>query len=321
MTSVIRIALLVLLISPAALHAQTGEVSFEIILTPGDSLREKGDLYAAIDAYKKSVAPGNIFLPGDHSVERSIYFADTYNLACALSRVGQQDSALKYLELHEIASNDGSGEALSDPDLIHLRKAPGWPRLENLIIKNYCAKNNVSISDPGYAKALWTMGAADQAYYKDIEIAKAKTGASSSVVMALWDLKRSLNEENQRKLEAIIKEKGWPRISQVGKGPANAAFLVIQHADIEKQQKYLPVIKSLCAIGEAQWQAYALMYDRIQTGTGKPQRYGSQVSYNSKTSRYELLPLENAAKVDEWRTEAGLEPLSEYLSNWKISWP
>lgn len=321
MNSIIRVALVLLLISPACLHAQNEEMEFSIVLTPGDSLREAGDLFGAINAYRKSVTPAKVFPPGDFSPERSAYFADTYNLACAFSRSGQQDSALKYLEVHELASRDGTGEALSDPDFIHIREAAGWPRLEAMIIKNYCDSNKVKIKDLAYAKALWHMRAIDQAYYKDIEVAETKTGKSSPVVMALWDLKRSLNKENQQRLEALIREKGWPKISEVGKGPATAAFLVIQHSDLQKQQRYLPVIQNLCKSGEARWQDYALMYDRIQTDLGKPQRYGSQVSYNPKTKRYELSQLENPAKVDEWRKEAGLQPLSEYLANWKIKWP
>lgn len=321
MNNIIKVALLLLLAFPPVLHAQTEDFSFSVVLTPGDSLREAGDIYAAIDAYKRSVARSNNFPPGDFSPERSAYFSDLYNLACAFSRSGQQDSALKYIERHEIEFHDGVGEALSDPDLVYLRKAAGWPRVEAMLIKNYCDSNRVKIKDLAYAKLLWYMSAADQAYYKDIEIAETKTGKSSSVVMALWDLKRSLNEENQRRLEALIWEKGWPKISEVGKRSAAAAFLVIQHADLAKQRKYLPVIKSLCAAGEARWEDYALMYDRIQTSLGKPQRYGSQVFYNAKSKRYELFPLENHGKVDEWRKEAGLPPLSKYLANWKITWP
>ena len=322
MGNILRIALLLLLlINSPRLHEQMEEYSISVILTPGDSLREAGDLQAEIDAYKKSIAPGNIYPPGDFSPDRSVYFADSYNLVRALSRSGQQDSALKYLQKYMSESRDGVGEALTDPDLIHLREAAGWPKLEAVIAKNYCDSNKVKIKDLAYAKSLWYMNAVDQAYYSDIAIAEAKTGKFSPVVMALRDLKRILNAENQRTFETLVREKGWPRISAVGARAANAAFLVIQHADGDKRQKYLPVIRDLCVAGEARWQDYALMYDRIQTEQGKPQRYGSQVSYNPATKRYELFPLENPAKVDAWRKEAGLGPLSKYLENWKIAWP
>lgn len=306
----------VLLLAPAA-YAQ----EFTIIRTPGDSLREAGDMYGAIQAYKKSIAPGNIYTPDDKSPERSMLATNTYNLACAFSRTGQLDSALKYLDQYVQLDRDSENMALTDPDLINLRQAKGWPATENRIVAKYCAKSKTKITDPAYARTLWHMRAKDQAYYQEIQEAEKKTGQTSAVVLALWDLKRVINEENQRQLEALIREKGWPKISQVGRGPATAAFLVIQHADLAKQQKYLPTIEALCKMDEAHWQDYALMYDRIQTSTDKPQRYGSQVRFNNDSKKYELFPLEDASKVDTWRKEAGLQPLAEYLAHWKITWP
>jgi hypothetical protein len=316
-----KLTLILLFLTPTLSQAQGGDFGFEIILTPGDSLRQAGEMYAAIDAYKKSIAPGYHYPPGDNSIERSVYLADAYNLVCALARTGQSDSAIKYLTRYTAESKDSIGEALGDPDLYSLRKAGGWTAIENKSIRNYSSKSKVLIKDLEYAKMLWYLKAADQAYYKDIEIAETKTGKSSSVVLALWDLKKVINEDNQRQLELAIKTKGWPKISEVGAASASAAFLVIQHASLEKQQKYLPVIEGLCKTGEARWQDYALMYDRVQISNNKPQRYGSQVSYNAKTQQYELLPLEDATKVDEWRKDAGLQPLAKYLTNWKITWP
>jgi hypothetical protein len=310
-----------LLLGTSSLHAQENEISFTIILTPGDSLRQEGDMYGAIDAYKKSIASGNIYASGNHSVDRSVYFGDTYNLACAFSRIGQQDSAVKYLERFTAESNDSVGEALADPDLVNIRSASGWPKLESIIIRNYCSKSGISIKDMAYARKLWHMSAIDQAYYKDITLAEQKTGKTSSVVLALWDLKKKLNGENQKELAKLLQEKGWPKKSVVGAGCANTAFLIIQHAGLPLQQKYLPVIKDLCKAGEAGWQEYALMYDRIQVSSGKAQRYGSQVRYNSKTQQSELFDLENPEKVDEWRKELGLQSLSAYLKNFQIEWP
>lgn len=306
---------------PVSVYAQEEAAAFTIILTPGDSLRETGNLVAAIEAYKKSVSAGNIYAPNDNSIARSIYCADNYNLACALSRMGQQDTALKYLERSVLDCTDSSGEALSDPDLMNIRSAAGWAQLEDLLVNRCCNNKTSRLKDLAYAKTLWHLGAIDQAYYKDIEIAEKKTGKTSTVVLALWELKRRLNEENQQRLEKLIQDKGWPKISAVGAGPARTAFLIVQHADLARQQKYLPVIESLCKIGEAQWEQYALMYDRIQTDLGKPQRYGSQVFFNAQTQQYELFPLENKAQVEALRKKLGMQPLGEYLKEWDISWP
>lgn len=310
-----------MLLVPRLSFAQNESFSFEIIMSPGDSTREAGDLPGSIPAYQKNIARISSSRPADSSVDRSMYFTDLYNLACAFSRTGQQDSALKYLGRSISEGKDSSTEALSDPDFLQLRKHAGWPAVEDRMIAFYEGTSARKIKDRNYAKLLWHMLAADQAYYRELSVAEKKTGKGSAVVFALWDLKQQLNEDNQNRLEASIKTKGWPKISEVGARPASAAFLVIQHSDLKKQQQYLPVIESLCKTGEARWQDYALMYDRIQTSLGKPQRYGSQVRYNGETQKYEIFALEDASKVEQWREEAGLQPLAKYLENWKISWP
>jgi len=60
------------------------------------------------------------------------------------------------------------------------------------------------------------------------------------------------------------------------------------------------------------------MYDRIQTSDNKPQKYGSQVRLNPNTNKYELYPLLDETKVDQWRKEVGLGPLADYVSHWDI---
>lgn len=319
MRTLIHMAVLLLLIFTESASAQ--DVSFAILASPGDSLRTEGNLIGAIEAYRKNIAANKNKPHVDTGIDRILYVSDLYNIGATFSVMGQQDSAVFYLDWFGIESNDSTDEILSDPNLYKIRTALAWPKLEDRIIRNYTAKTKTVLKDPAYAKQLWLLKARDQAYYEDINKAEQKIGKSSSVVIALWDFKKTLGVQNLTTLEALIKQKGWPRITQVGQHPATAAFLIIQHANLAKQQQYLPVIKKLCEQGEARWQDYALMYDRTQTGIDKPQRYGSQVRYNNQSEKYELLPLEDPAQVDFWRKEAGLSPLSTYLMQWNITWP
>jgi hypothetical protein len=50
---------------------------------------------------------------------------------------------------------------------------------------------------------------------------------------------------------------------------------------------------------------------------GKPQRYGSQIEEDERGNPrlYQLL---DESKVDEWRSEMGMEPLKDYLRKMKI---
>lgn len=278
--------------------------TFTIVVSPADSLREAGDLNGAIEEFRK------------------IYLSDStnggniYNFACALALTNQKDSCFKYL--YKSIEIDTTQFALTDPDFISIKDDKRWNEFEDKLIALLTIKFNEALDDIEYAKELWRMHAKDQAYYQEIEIAEKKTGMSSTVVKALWTLKHIYNEENQKRLEALIEQKGWPKSYGVGVTASQAAFLVIQHSDNEKQKKYLPMIEKLCGENQASWHDYALMYDRIQTNDNKPQKYGSQVIYNDKTKKHELLPLLDETKVDEWRKEIGMEPLADYLAYWEI---
>lgn len=275
-------------------------------LNKADSLSHAGDMKASIEEHKR------VF-----QID-SLDYLNVYNLACLLSIERQTDSAFKYL--YYSARLNSTELPLTDPDFIPLKDDKRWPVFEDYLVSLIQTKYEHPINDEVYARKLWHMRALDQAYYVEIGLAERKIGRNSSVVYALWKMKESINEQNQKELEGLVSKKGWPKISQVGKHAAGAAFLVIQHSDLEKQKKYLPIIKKLCEEKEADWGSYALMYDRIQVDQNKPQRYGSQVIFNNKTNKYELGTLEDESKVEEWRKAIGMQPLADYLMGWDIKW-
>ena len=300
--------LLVLFFSVAGL-AQ-GQRQFTVVLSAGDSLRNEGDLQGAIAAFKK-----------DYAADSKNLFT-VYNMACAFAMSHQADSAFRYVR-EALALEDKPGTLISfltDPDFVNLQQDPRWTGVEEQVLDSVQKATGKTYKDLPLAKRLLRMRALDQAYYSDLKIAESKTGRRSSVVMALWELKRRINEQNVADLEAIISRNGWPKISQVGRQAASAAFLIVQHSNDTLQRKYLPTLKQLCEEQEAAWPDYALMYDRIQTSANMPQRYGSQVRYNDALKKYELFPLEDPAKVDQWRAEAGLGPLKDYVARWGIEW-
>lgn len=272
---------------------------------PADSLRDEGNLKEAIIEYKRifSIDPKNK--------------VNVYNLACTFSLDQQIDSCFKYLNI--AVALDTTTASLTDPDFLSAREDKRWSNFENNLISMLNTKFKNPYKDIDYAKALWNMLALDQAYFQDVNLAGRKIGFQSTVVRAIWKLKSMINEKNQMELEELIAKKGWPKKSEVGGQAASAAFFIIQHSDLKKQLKYLPILKKRCEENEAKWENYALMYDRVQTSQNKPQRYGSQVKYIEKTNSFELFPLEDEAKVNEWRKEIGLQPLEDYVAQWNIT--
>jgi hypothetical protein len=273
-------------------------------LNEGAKLRADGDLQGAIKAYRKLYAYDSTFS------------GNIYNMATAFSLLGEADSCFYYL--YKANNILPSEDALSDPDLYPVMSDRRWQKFEDGLLEILLRKNDTLFQDVDYARKLLRMQAADQAYYYTAAIAEKKSGRSSEEVKKVWAIKTEINKRNQQELETLLNKEGWPKISEVGYTAASTAFLIIQHADSALQRKYLPVIRQLCLEKEASWQWYALMYDRLQTDEGKPQKYGSQVRYNDTTKKYELFPLEDESKVDLWRKEAGMGPLANYVKQWNI---
>ncbi len=273
-------------------------------MNKADSLMNEGNVPLAIAEYKRLYNLN----PGDKQI--------VYNYACALSVdnsvIRMFDSCFKYLNI--AIELDTSVKALLEPKLIPAREDKNWNVFENRLISMLTIKFNNPYKDIEYAKALWRLGAYDQAYFNEIGIAGRKFGMRSSVASALWKLKFMIQERSQKELEQLVAAKGWPAIREVGGEAAMAAYLIAIHTNDGSQKKYLPMIKQRCEENELPWQRYANIYDRCLYNENKPQKYGTHTRYNEQTNSAELYPLEDETKVDEWRKELGLEPLADYLA-------
>src|SRR5262245_3893978 len=122
-----------------------------------------------------------------------------------------------------------------------------------------------------------------------------------------------LDSRNRQRLDEIVKEFGWPKRSVFGDEASGVAFLVVQHADIDYQKKYLTLIKDAASQREARQSDLAMLEDRIRTRESKKQLYGTQLRLNQKTQLMELYPIEDEENVDARRMAVGLEPLAQYV--------
>ncbi len=272
--------------------------------TPGERLRQDGDIPGAIAEFEKVYAQN----PRDQK--------NIYNLARALSINRQIDKCFQYLAI--AVEMDPSVAPLIDSDLLTARDDKRWGEFEDKLVAALNAKLNDPHKDIEYAKALWKFRAWDQAFFIEVGIAGRKIGMKSSVAEALWKFKFMIQERNQKELESLMAGKGWPRIRDVGREAAMAAYLVTMHSNDGFQKKYLSTIKKICEEKELPWERYAAIYDRSLFNEGKPQRFGTHTRYNEETKTEELYPLEDESKVNEWRKEIGLPPLEEYLKKMNI---
>lgn len=72
-----------------------------------------------------------------------------------------------------------------------------------------------------------------------------------------------------------VTEDGWPTRAQ--RGAADAAWLLLQHADLHNEQRraLLPVVADAVRCGDADPRHLALLTDRVHAVCGEPQRYGT----------------------------------------------
>lgn len=128
---------------------------------------------------------------------------------------------------------------------------------------------------------------------------------------SLRTLREKIYRDNFTQLLKMIEEHGWLGKSLVGEDGAEAAWLIAQHgthAPIE-QVKLLPKLIVAANEGEAKMSHYAHLYDLVSSHHRRPQRYGTLRWENPETGEWEIYPIEEPEKVNEYRKEAGLPPL------------
>ena len=128
---------------------------------------------------------------------------------------------------------------------------------------------------------------------------------------AIWKRIGDHDRLNQQRVSEILDSYGWPMTSQVGQDGALTVFLVVQHADIAFQVKYLPLLQAAVVAGEPLKPQLALLEDRVLLRQGQPQRYGSQV--NTRDGAVDLGIVEDEVNLDARRAKMGLEPICDYL--------
>ena len=112
-------------------------------------------------------------------------------------------------------------------------------------------------------------------------------------------------------IEDIISEYGIWGQSLRSVGAQNAMFLVLQHAPLDIQEKYFDQVEDAVERGEIGSWNFALLIDRMMLRKTGVQKYGTQCTFvNGKAEVHNLI---DSTKVDEYRKEMGLEPLSEYM--------
>lgn len=119
----------------------------------------------------------------------------------------------------------------------------------------------------------------------------------------------------QARLSEILDEHGWPGWDLVGRKGSTAAWVVVQHADLdlELQARALGLLEEAVGAGQASPGDLAYLTDRVAAARGEKQTYGTQIRCDGGRA-VPATPIADEAGVEERRTEAGLDPLDDYIA-------
>jgi hypothetical protein len=136
-------------------------------------------------------------------------------------------------------------------------------------------------------------------------------------------LRKVIHEKDLKnivKVNNIIAQYGWLGPQKVGMKGSQALFLVIQHADLATQERYLPMIRKAEKDGETLSSNLAIFEDRVAMREGKKQIYGSQGFTDKATGKKYVYPIIDPDHLDERRKAMGMPPMSDYMKMSNSTW-
>ncbi len=275
-------------------------------------------------AYIEAVQAGEAALKGESYDECLEYYRTAFKIkqtsflstlraaACAHS-AKQTKLRDQYLDHAFELSPDGSTEVFRDYD--EFRYLDGTAFADLIEERFMAAFPNY---DAELAEKLAEVGETDQAQRRHMREVSEKYGWESPQMDSLWTLQNYSDSVNTVYITQLIDKMGYPGKSVVG-DEASTAFMVIQHADLEVQEKYLPVLREAADAGEMRWSSLALLIDRIEMRNERPQIYGSQVRRDPDTGEHYFAEIKDPHNIDKVRAEVGLGPIQQYADNWDFT--
>ncbi|MEM6698152.1 MAG: DUF6624 domain-containing protein [Bacteroidota bacterium] len=241
-----------------------------------------------------------------------------YNAACSWALASNEEQAISYMKKSVEKGWKKVKWMQQDKDLNSLHEHADW---EEIVAQ---AQANLDEYEKDLDKPL--KNELEEIYMKDqmlrrmIGDVQEQYGRESDEMDYFWSLISMQDSINEAQVGKIIDERGWVGKSLVG-GQANSAlWLVIQHAPLEIQEKYLPLLKESVKKGESKGSHLALLEDRILMRNGKPQTYGSQITRDKETDKQIVYEIRDPEYVNQRRAEVGLGPIEEYVKRWDIEW-
>lgn len=143
-------------------------------------------------------------------------------------------------------------------------------------------------------------------------IVEGRTELIDSLVSVSEEVER-IDDENLVIVEDVLQQ-GLP--AGLSADSYNTIWIVIDHASIEKQEEYLPIVEQMSAEGLIPIDKHAILLDRVAMRQKRPQRYGSQVLQFGQADAVKsyVWPVENPMVLDSLRSSVGMCPIADYVN-------
>lgn len=142
-------------------------------------------------------------------------------------------------------------------------------------------------------------------------IAEQRAELVDSIVMLVEEEERT-DSLNRVVVDSLL-QNGWPE--GLSEQSNQTIWLIIDHGDVEYQERYLPLIEQQAMRGIISLADYATLSDRVNVRRQRPQRYGTQTGYTQRdgeTFTY-VYPIEDISKLNSLRLSVGLDSMHIYL--------
>lgn len=120
----------------------------------------------------------------------------------------------------------------------------------------------------------------------------------------------AVDEDNLAFLAEVIGRHGWLGRNLVGSDGASACWLMVQHAPLEYQDRWLSLMEQAVRDGLAEPGELVYLQDRVNMRHGRPQTHGSQ-SWGTGSGEVRLWPVIAPATLNTRRAAVGLPPLND----------
>lgn len=270
-------------------YPQPASPEARALMRQGEMQLQQGDAKGALQTLQKA------WDTGQHSDETA------YAAACAAARLGDKDGAFSWLNRSLDAGLIDTKLLREDQDLNTLRSDPRFAG-----VLSHAEKNLGGLGDPALRQELLARREEDQAARRALMAAGPQGSPEASARLKAVDAK------NTAWMKSVVKKKGWPGASTVGVDGADAAFLLVQHADQDPafQAEVLKALEKALAKHDVSGQHVAYLTDRVRASQHQPQVYGTQ--FHMVDGKLVPQPIEDQAHVDERRKAVGLPTMAEY---------